>query len=201
MKTRPSIKPFENIFKETQSVITILYILAVGVGMLFSYQKYSEFGINIFDYAGVFEFLVAPFADYLILLFTVITFLLAYLLFRLDKLWKTKHPASYKKMNFGWERSGRLLQQTSYAVMVIVYLYIAAGYYGELKREEIFQQPDIELKYQDNSVTSGKLIGVTSNILFLYKVGQVKAIPLTALVKEFEIMQVVIATEGEHALH
>ena len=71
---------YELIFKEIQTVITIFYILIVGIGMLFTYHKYSEFGINIFDYADVFDFLVAPFSDFKILLFSTITITLVFLL-------------------------------------------------------------------------------------------------------------------------
>lgn len=188
MKRKLSEKPLESIFKQTQSVITILYILAVGVGMLFNYQKYSEFGINVFDYAGVFEFLVAPFADFQILLFTVISFLFAYLIYRLDVFWSLNHPSSYDKMSFGWRKLWHgNLRTISYVLLMILYLYLAADYYGKLKRTVIVSQPDIQLKYQDNTVTRGKVIGITSDILFLYQQGKVKAIPVTALVKEFEI--------------
>lgn len=47
---------YELILKEIQSIVTVLYILMVGLGMLFNYQKYSEFGINIFEYADIFDF-------------------------------------------------------------------------------------------------------------------------------------------------
>ena len=188
MKRNLSRNPLENIFKETQSVITILYILAVGVGMLFNYQKYSEFGINVFDYAGVFEFLVAPFADFQILLFTIISFLLAYLVYRLDIFWSLNHPKSYDIMSFGWKKfwNGKL-RTGSYIFLMILYLYLAADYYGKLTRATILEQPDTHLTYQDDSVISGKVIGITSDILFLYQDEKVKAIPMTALVKEFEI--------------
>lgn len=56
---------YEVIIKEIETVITICYILAVGVGMLFNYKKFSKFGINKFDYADVFDFLIAPFSDFL----------------------------------------------------------------------------------------------------------------------------------------
>jgi hypothetical protein len=41
---------YEAILKEIQTVIALGYILTVGIGMLFNYQKYSEFNINIFEY-------------------------------------------------------------------------------------------------------------------------------------------------------
>lgn len=157
--------------------------------MLFSYQKYSEFGINVYDYAGVFEFLVAPFADYLIIIFTLIIFLVVYLLYRLDILWRTKHSSSYNMMTFRWDRIWKELRQVSYSLLVILYLYVAADNYGELKRDKIIQQSEITVKYQDNTLTRGKFIGITGNFMFLLQEGEVKAIPVTALVKEFDIHQ------------
>jgi len=57
---------YEIIIKELQTVITISYLFTVGIGMLFKYHKYDEFGINIFEYADVFDFLIAPFSDFFI---------------------------------------------------------------------------------------------------------------------------------------
>jgi hypothetical protein len=37
---------YELIIKELQTVVTASYIIAVGIGMLLNYQKYSEFGIK-----------------------------------------------------------------------------------------------------------------------------------------------------------
>lgn len=47
--------------------------------MLFSYQEYKHISINIFDYADMFDFLIAPFADSKIILFSSFTFALCYL--------------------------------------------------------------------------------------------------------------------------
>ena len=40
---------YEVVIKELQTIITIIYLLAVGIGMLFNFQKFAEFGINIFE--------------------------------------------------------------------------------------------------------------------------------------------------------
>ncbi len=63
---------YEIVIKELQTIISILYIFAVGIGMLFNFQKFSEFGINIFEFADIFDFLIAPFSDFKILLFNVV---------------------------------------------------------------------------------------------------------------------------------
>ena len=35
----------------------------IAIGMLFTFQRYDEFGINIFEYTDVLDFLIAPFGD------------------------------------------------------------------------------------------------------------------------------------------
>ncbi len=95
---------YELVIKEVQTIISISYIAAVGIGMLFNYQKYILFGINIFDYADVFDFLISPFSDVKILSFTVISILLALLIAYLDVLWKKKFPEAYSRFNLGWDK-------------------------------------------------------------------------------------------------
>ena len=42
---------YELVLKEIQSLVTVFYLLAVGLGMLFCYFRYTKFNINIFEYA------------------------------------------------------------------------------------------------------------------------------------------------------
>ena len=95
---------YELILKEIQTVLTISYLLIVGIGMLFTHQKYSEFGINIFEYADIFEFLIAPFSDFKILLFSTITITAVLLLCKLDDAWRRKYPKKYSKINFSFDK-------------------------------------------------------------------------------------------------
>jgi hypothetical protein len=88
---------YELIIKEIQTSLTVAYIITVGIGMLFQYQYYSEFGINIFDFADVFEFLIAPFADLKILLFSLVSILISLMLLQIDIRWKRKFPQNYSQ--------------------------------------------------------------------------------------------------------
>ena len=183
--------PFKMVIKELQTAITVSYIMAVGIGMLFTFQKFSEFGINIFDYADVFDFLIAPFSDLKIMLFTIVSITLAYLFFRFDLLWKRKFPKSYTKLNFGWDQktwynSFRLF---AFALILIFYLYLAADKYGNISKEQILNQPSIELRFTDNEIIEGKMIGKTKDIIFLLAGENIKAVPITSLVKEIEIIK------------
>ena len=95
---------YELVLKEIQTIITISYIVTVGIGMLFNYQKFSEFEINIFYYADVFDFLIAPFSDFHILLFATLSILVVLILAQLGTIWKNKRPKSYSKINFGLDK-------------------------------------------------------------------------------------------------
>jgi len=180
---------YELILRELQTVITISYIIIVGIGMLFTFQKYSEFGINIFDYADVFDFLIAPFSDINILLFSTITIILVFILFKLDSFWGRKYPKFYSKINFGWNKKNwfNLYRYSSFTLLFIFYLSISSDLYGEICAKQTKEQLPITLKYSDNETIKGVLIGKTKDIVFLLQNEKVIAIPITSSVKEFEI--------------
>jgi len=180
---------YEAIIKEIQIIISISYIFAVGIGMLFKFQKFSEFVINIFDYADIFDFLIAPFSDFKILFFTIISLIISYSLFKFDLLWKKKYPKTYSKVNFGWDKKiwYNQFRYISFSIMFIWYLYISADYYGRITMESIKQQPAISVRFDNNEVEKGIMIGKTKEIIFLLKEERVIAVPITSLVKDFEI--------------
>ena len=180
---------YELILKEIQSIITLLYLLAVGIGMLFNHQKYSEFDINIFDYSDVFDFLIAPFADFNIFLFALASSTVMFLLLRIDLLWKKKAPNSYSKAIFGLDRKNwyNAYRNISFAIGFIIYLYISADFYGRFAKTEIENSEPITIRFDDNELKSGKLIGKTKDILFLLVDDSVEAIPITSVVKEIKI--------------
>ena len=180
---------YEAIIKEIQTVITICYLLTVGIGMLFNYQLYSQFGINVFDYSDVFDFLIAPFADFKILLFSLASIGISSILLQMDIVWKRKFPISYSKSSFGWDKKPwfNTYRYFAFAFLFISYLYFSADKYGEYASEQIKEQAPIEVRFSDNEIKSGILIGNTANIMFLLNDEKVTAIPITSLVKEFEI--------------
>lgn len=182
---------YELIIKEVQTIISISYIAAVGIGMLFNYQKFIQFGINIFDYADVFDFLISPFSDVKILSFTIISILMALLIAYLDISWKRKFPEAYSRFNLGWDEKSWFtgLRVISTGVLIILYLVIASGIYGKISREEILNQTLTRIRFSDDEIKSGKMIGKTNDVIFLLSDEKVEAIPITSLVKEIEIRQ------------
>lgn len=180
---------YEAIIKEIQTVITFSYIIIVGIGMIFNYHKYAEFDINIFDYGDIFDFLIAPFSDFYILLFATASALFIFILFYFDSLWLRKRPKSYAKVNFGLNNKSwfKAYRNVSVFIGLIVYLFISASFYANYTKEKILQQENITIIMADEEVKTGKLIGKTKDILFLLKNEHVFAIPMTSLVKEIKI--------------
>ena len=182
---------YEAVLKEMQTLISISYLLVVGIGMLFNYHKYEEFGINIFDYADVFDFLIAPFSDSKILLFSMLSLMVPYLLYKFDFMWKSKYPKTYSRMSFGWDEKSwyKLFTYFSFAFLLIFYLYISADLYGKISKKQILKRGTTSIRYSDNEIKEGKMIGKTKDIMFLLVDENVEAIPITSLVKEIQIVK------------
>jgi len=177
---------YELIIKEVQSVIAIGYMVMVGIGMLFNYQKYDQFKINIFDYADVFDFLVAPFADYRIFVFAFVSITLPYALFKLDGIIRNNFPAFYSVSNFGldklhWFKHFRIILFT---LIFVAYLFLSAFTYGKYVKLKILKQDEVSIKYVDNKIQTGIFIGKTKDVVFLLNKKNVMVIPLNSTVKE-----------------
>ncbi|WP_299364081.1 hypothetical protein [Winogradskyella sp.] len=180
---------YELIIKEIQAVISISYVVAVGIGMMFSYKKYSEFDIDIFDYGDIFDFLMTPFSEIYVLTFSLLSIFFVFILFKLDSIWKRKWPRSYSFLNFGMDKRSwfGLYRNGMFLISAMLYLYLSATIYGKYAKEKVLNQKEITVRLVDNEVKTGKLIGKTNNVIFLLKKEDVYAIPISSLVKEIKI--------------
>lgn len=180
---------YEIVIKELQTLITLSYVIAIGMGMLFNYNKYSEFGINVFEYSNVFDFLIAPFSDLNIVLFSVSAILVVYLFIVFDAFWKKKWPKSYSFAYFGVDKKAwfEVYRNIIFGLCFIIYLFISAKSYGRYSKEKILQLPDITIKMVDNEIKTGKPIGKTNDVIFLVQGESVYVIPFTALVREIKL--------------
>ncbi len=180
---------YEILFKEIQSVLAITYVFMIGIGMLFNHQRYAEFGINIFQYSDVFDYLVAPFEDLRIIVFSIGTVLLVLFLFKFDEWWSTSFPKSYTILSFGLNKKS---WHNKYRIIVFiftgfVYLLIFAKMYGRETKLEVNKKEAITITFADDKKETGILIGKTNQVLFLKKDETVLAIPYTSVVKAIEI--------------
>lgn len=175
--------------KDIQTMLTIAYLVAVAIGMLFNYKKFILFDINIFDFAGLFDFIIAPFGDFAIALFTIGTIVLTVLVYQLDRFWQKKHLASYAKFTFhANEAKGYTNQKWSMVFLLfILYLFLGADTYAKRYKRTITDENPITVTYSDNTQIQGVLIGKTTDYVFLLQGVEVKAIPMNALIKEIKL--------------
>jgi hypothetical protein len=180
---------YESIIGEIQTLVTVGYIIAVGIGMLFTFKKYNLFGINIFDYAEVFDFLIAPFSDLKILIFSVISISVILFIVRIDSFSRKRFPKSYSKMNLGMDKKSWFdpVRCLIYFVGVLYYLHLSSDLYGMVVKKNIENTSKIKVEFVDGDVLKGILIGKTKDVLFLKKDEKVTVVPISSMVKEFEI--------------
>lgn len=180
------IKSFRNNY---QIVFSVSYLFAIATGMLFNAIKYRKFGINIFDYSDILDFLITPFSDYQIILFALASLIMIYLFIKFDFEIKQKYPKLYSIMNFGIDRKKWFYLYRYFCITIAFggYMYIAAGIYGNIAERQINAQKPIIIRFVDNEVISGILIGKTKNILFIKEKERVKAIPINSFLKYYEI--------------
>ncbi|WP_158963280.1 hypothetical protein [Myroides fluvii] len=179
----------KRLFKDVQTLLAIAYLVAVGIGMLFNYKKFILFDINIFDYAGLFDFLIAPFGDFMILLFTIGTIVLTVIIYQVDLFWQKTHPSSYAKWMFSLDPTKWYSKQKfgMGVLLFVLYLFLGADVYAKRYKKAIIKQDLIGVTYADNSRLEGILIGKTADYIFLLEGEEVKVIPMNALIKEIKL--------------
>lgn len=180
---------YEAMIKELQTILTIAYIFSVAIGMLFTYHKYKEFNINIFDYADILDFLIAPFSDFAILYFIIGSSILLGLLIIGDTYSKRNYPRAYSRFNFGidkktWFNKYRFI---SFMGLFALYLVLSAQAYGRYFKKQVLESNPIQLRFADNETKRGLLVGKTKDIIFLLNGKKISAIPITSFLKEFEL--------------
>lgn len=181
---------------DLQGYITLSYLGAVAVGMMFDYQYYNHFAIDIFEYSDILDFLLTPARNLEVILFVIATIIIVWFLFRIDKAWEDKFPKSYRRFNFpGWQKSLKKYRSALFLFSLVLYLFIASGVYGTRKFERFNTDPTpVSLTFESGSKTiSGSLIGKNKDYLFLQSADStIKAIPINA-----DVQEIVITRGGE----
>ena len=176
---------------DSQAYITLGYLMIVIIGMMFEYSYFSKFSINIFEYADVLDFLLAPVKHIEVVGFAIATFIIVYIFFRLDKLWQDRSPKSHQRFNFGMTKEfATRYRPIMFGGTLIIYFFLAADVYGDIMYRK-YQEGNESLKIvyeSDQRVVRGKLIGKNTDYIFLEKSNsEIVAIPVGADVQEIHI--------------
>ncbi len=179
----------ELVIKEMQTLLSILYLLMIGIGMLFNYKKYAAFNINIFEYAGIFDFLIAPFQDYRIALVSFIAIFIPLLVLWIDLAASRRFPKTYSILNFGYSVAPwyQKLRFFAFGLLILVFILETSTGYANFKKKQIATQTPITLRFVDNEIIKGQMIGKTKEMVFLWIENKVKIIPITSVIKEMVV--------------
>jgi hypothetical protein len=151
------------------------YICLVVIGMLFQAFLYLLFNINIVQYSDISDFLLAPFRDPKILIFTGISVFLIFCFTIFDNWLSDVFPRFYDLMFMGIDRTKyEAWYSIKGATLVIVaYIMLAAYFYGVWESEAIRKTMDskTQLTFKDNKFEATDTliyIGKTNGYVFLY---------------------------------
>lgn len=169
-----------------QGYITMAYLLIVVIGMMFDYQYYDLFEINIFEYSDILDFLLAPVKNLELIAFALASLFLVWIYIKIDVIWKKKRPKSYKRFNFGADK----YREVFYVFAIISYLFLGSTLYAKRQLSKFNSSPkSIELMFESgDKKLIGNLIGKNSDYIFLQTADStIKAIPILTDVQEIII--------------
>ena len=178
---------FETIIKEIQGIISFGYIILIVLGMIFESIYYGQFGINIFNYSGILDFLLVPFRRPIVLAILIGVYLFIHLyFFTLNKFLHRKLP---KVHNFIYgktsKKEGYLKSNIFKLLMIYFVITISWAYIISKKNKESLYKKEINtrIEYDTKGVKyiEGKLIGKNEiNIFLLDASNEIQILPINS---------------------
>lgn len=176
----------ELVMREIQLILSITYLVMIGIGMLFNYHRYHPFKINIFEYADIFDFLITPFQEEIIVATSMIALFIPTLCYFLDLWWSKKHPNSYKYASMGLHQKSwyGTFRYVVFMILMLHFLWKFSLTYGQFTHSNISKKAEIRIDFIDGTYHVGKKIGKTEDWVFIYDSEmQVHAIPSSSVIK------------------
>ncbi|MFT5801328.1 MAG: hypothetical protein ACI956_001136, partial [Nonlabens sp.] len=172
MNNNPS--PFlKRLQEEPQSLLPIGYVALVLIGMVNEAIYYWQFGINIFEYSEVFDFLIAPFKKIEYLLILLAAFILSISAFSADRFLQTKYPNFHNTINMGMAKKSwfKTYRQVSFYLTFVIVLIIYGLQNSKMFKDRLIAQETsdliVEFTTADQPTLSAKKIGANKSYLFL----------------------------------
>ena len=146
-------------------VVSALYVAASIVGMFYSWAFLREFGINVFNYAQISDFLLVSLKEP----FTWALVLLALLLVSADNASSRRVERRKVGRMLAWYGSPRYRMVNNFVaiVMVMLFIYIFASFRADTAREGDGKIVDVMFA-DSGAATTALLLGTTGQFVFLY---------------------------------
>ncbi|MDJ0813897.1 MAG: hypothetical protein QNJ23_09210 [Woeseiaceae bacterium] len=147
-------------------VVSGFYVAASAVGMFYSWAFLSQFGINVFNYAHISDFLVASLKEP----YTWGLVFLAVTLAWLDDRSSLRYSRREKKSKwFAWYGSPRYRFLNNFAVIALVAFYIYLFAWDQARELREGDGKFVDVMFADSgAATMALLLGTTGQFVFLY---------------------------------
>lgn len=146
-------------------LVSALYVAASVVGMFWSWAYLRAFGINVFNYAQVTDFLIASLKEP----FTWALVVLAILMVKADNAYSLRVEQKAKTRWFRWYGSPnyRFINNIGVIALVGVFIFVYATLEAEDTRDG--EGRSVDVTFEDGGdARSRTLLGTTGQFLFLY---------------------------------
>ena len=157
---------FYAIFREHPALlVSALYVAASVVGMFWSWAYLRQFGINVFNYAQVTDFLIASLKEP----FTWVLVVVAILLVKADNAFSRRVEKRASTRRFRWYASPRYRFVNNFGVIAVVAVFIFT--YATLEAENTREHGGhvVEVSFEaGGEARAATLLGTTGQFLFLY---------------------------------
>ncbi len=146
-------------------LVSALYVTASVIGMLFSWDYLRLFGINVFNYAQIGDFLLASLKEPITWVIVIVSVLLT----MGDNMMSRRVGRSSKRRFLKWYGSGRyrLLNYIGSVVLIVMFTHL----YALTKKDEVLAGGGRLVNVQLTESTAIKqvvLLGTTGSFIFLY---------------------------------
>lgn len=147
-------------------VVSGFYVAASVVGMFYSWVFLREFGINVFNYAQVSDFLLASLKEPM----TWALVLLAGMLVHLDNMSSRRFGRRENRSKWvAWYGTPRYRFFNNFAVVALVALYIYVFAWDQARDTRAGSGKIVDVMFADSgAATSALMLGTTGQFVFLY---------------------------------
>lgn len=147
-------------------MVSLIYVAASTVGMFYSWSYLRRFGINVFHFAQISDFLLGSLKEP----FTWLIVISASTLITLDSWLSRRLEQQGAPRWLGWYASARYRSMNYLAVVVVVLVLLDAFAAVNARDTLAGKGQRVEVVLADGKATSVELIGSTGQFLFLFDV-------------------------------
>ena len=146
-------------------IVSAFYVAASVIGMFYSWAYLRAFGINVFNYAQISDFLLASLKEP----FTWGLVALAFVLVTLDNAWSRRAQRKGPSRWFRWYASPYYRTTNNFGIVVLVFVFIFVFATVQARDTRAGEGKVVDVIFADSTgEVRSLLLGTTGQFVFLY---------------------------------